>query len=98
MLDFGFYNMDCMEGMKEFPDNYFDLAVVDPPYGSGRTGKTSRFFDKYKKVERTGGGYAKKYGGSIRHKSRQSCTNGCSTDTPTKATKYLIHMLAAQAA
>lgn len=33
MLDFGYYNMDCMEGMKEFPDKYFDLAVVDPPYG-----------------------------------------------------------------
>ena len=33
MLDFGFYNMDCMEGMKEFPDGYFDLAIVDPPYG-----------------------------------------------------------------
>lgn len=25
--------MDCMEGMKEFPDKYFDLAIVDPPYG-----------------------------------------------------------------
>lgn len=33
MLDFGFYNMDCMEGMKLFPDKYFDLAIVDPPYG-----------------------------------------------------------------
>jgi site-specific DNA-methyltransferase (adenine-specific) len=33
MLDFGYYNMDCMEGMKQFPDKYFDLAVVDPPYG-----------------------------------------------------------------
>jgi DNA modification methylase len=22
-----------MEGMKEFPDKYFDLAIVDPPYG-----------------------------------------------------------------
>ena len=33
MLDFGFYNMDCMDGMKEFPDKYFDLAIVDPPYG-----------------------------------------------------------------
>lgn len=32
MLDFGFYNLDCMEGMKEFPDQYFDLAIVDPPY------------------------------------------------------------------
>jgi len=29
------YNMDCMDGMKEFPDKYFDLAIVDPPYGIG---------------------------------------------------------------
>ena len=35
MLDFGYYNMDCMQGMKEFPDKYFDLAIVDPPYGDG---------------------------------------------------------------
>lgn len=27
------YNMDCMEGMKQYPDKYFDLAIVDPPYG-----------------------------------------------------------------
>lgn len=33
MMDFGYYNMDCMDGMKEFPDKYFDIAVVDPPYG-----------------------------------------------------------------
>ena len=35
MLDFGFHNMDCMDGMKEFPDKFFDLAIVDPPYFSG---------------------------------------------------------------
>ncbi len=29
------YNMDCMEGMKSFPDKHFDLAIVDPPYGLG---------------------------------------------------------------
>ena len=34
-MDFGFYNLDCMEGMKQFPDKYFDLAIVDPPYGNG---------------------------------------------------------------
>ena len=33
MLDYGFYNMDCMDGMKQFPDQFFDLAIVDPPYG-----------------------------------------------------------------
>lgn len=27
------YNMDCLEGMKQFPDKHFDLAIVDPPYG-----------------------------------------------------------------
>ena len=28
-----FYNMDCMNGMKQIPDNFFELAIVDPPYG-----------------------------------------------------------------
>lgn len=27
------YLMDCIEGMKQYPDNYFELAIVDPPYG-----------------------------------------------------------------
>lgn len=29
------YNADCMKAMAVFPDGYFDLAVVDPPYFSG---------------------------------------------------------------
>jgi len=29
------YNADCMEVMKQYPDKYFDLAIVDPPYGIG---------------------------------------------------------------
>lgn len=29
------YNLDCMEGMKGFPDKFFDLAIVDPEYGIG---------------------------------------------------------------
>lgn len=27
------FNIDCMIGMKDYPDKYFDLAIVDPPYG-----------------------------------------------------------------
>lgn len=27
------FNMDCIEGMKQYPDKYFELAIVDPPYG-----------------------------------------------------------------
>jgi site-specific DNA-methyltransferase (adenine-specific) len=29
------FMMDCVSAMKNYPDNYFDLAVVDPPYGIG---------------------------------------------------------------
>lgn len=32
-LDYGYYCMDCMEGMAQFPDKYFDVAIVDPQYG-----------------------------------------------------------------
>ena len=35
------YNIDCMEGMKQFPDKYFELAIVDPPYGIGNFVQTS---------------------------------------------------------
>ena len=31
-------NCDCMEYMATVPDKYFDLAIVDPPYGIGRDG------------------------------------------------------------
>jgi len=27
------YNKDCMQALKEFKDNQFNLAIVDPPYG-----------------------------------------------------------------
>ena len=30
-----YINCDCMEGMAGYPDGYFDIAVVDPPYFSG---------------------------------------------------------------
>ena len=29
------HNKDCIEALKEFKDNQFDLAIVDPPYGIG---------------------------------------------------------------
>ena len=29
------FNEDCVQGLKRFADNYFDLAIVDPPYGIG---------------------------------------------------------------
>lgn len=29
------YNADCMELLKATPDKFYDLAIVDPPYGLG---------------------------------------------------------------
>jgi len=43
------YNMDCMEYLKTLPDKFFELAIVDPPYGLGDKKLT------------TGGTWAKKY-------------------------------------
>lgn len=46
-------NRDCMEAMAEFPDKFFELAIVDPPYGIGEDGgdkKRGRLKDNYKKV------------------------------------------------
>ena len=45
MLESGFYNMDCMEGMAQFPDKFFELAIVDPEYGINITnsGRLKRY-------------------------------------------------------
>lgn len=37
------YNMDCMELLKATPDKFYDLAIVDPPYGIDRDGQTETF-------------------------------------------------------
>ena len=35
-------NCDCVEYMSGLDDNHFDLAIVDPPYGIGESGKTNK--------------------------------------------------------
>lgn len=75
----GFYNMDCMAAMKTFPDHFFDLAIVDPPYGDGNAkiggGALRRLVRQIQKggiasgnastVTRTGGTWAREYGKKI---------------------------------
>lgn len=42
-------NIDCLEGLKEIPDNSVDLVITDPPYGIMRGGgalKNTRY-DEY---------------------------------------------------
>lgn len=59
-----FYNIDCMEGMKQFPDKYFELAIVDPEYGRKEHGGKDRSkFVKQKngfKIYVPSGNYKKK--------------------------------------
>ena len=42
------YNMECMEGMKQYADNHFELAIVDPPYGIDMA-------NKFQKIKRWSG-------------------------------------------
>lgn len=57
---------DCMDVIRKYPDKYFDLAVVDPPYGGGVILKDKKRQDSAGastpiKVTRTGGKWAAKY-------------------------------------
>ena len=52
------YNMDCVAGMREYPDKYFDLAIVDPPYGINADVKNSTD----KKQSKKSASKSKKYG------------------------------------
>lgn len=43
---------DCMEYMRTLPDKAFDLAIVDPPYGSANSdfkggGRFGQRFERY---------------------------------------------------
>ena len=75
-MGIGFYHGDCMDFMRDKPDGFYDLAIVDPPYGGGGhsfsnvESRFCRWFDKYMiahpeankmKVCRTGGTWAMKY-------------------------------------
>lgn len=49
------HNVDCLDFMRSLPDNAFDLAIVDPPYGVGsitymphtRTNTAGGYIDRY---------------------------------------------------
>lgn len=65
-----------MELMKNMPDNSIDLAIVDPPYGSGggEWSSGTRFgerFDRYKNKP-GGGGMASRNTASV-HRQKKNC-------------------------
>lgn len=66
--------MDCMEYMRTIPDNYFDLAVVDPPYGDalgdlcGGGGYWNRFGGRFDRYKEDGLQDGRHMGGEVRKK------------------------------
>ena len=68
------YNMDCLEYMKTLPDKYFDLAVVDPPYGGGAD--VEQFTENEKGAHFVGRGRSKRYaeirGGGVLNGTHQT--------------------------
>lgn len=40
------FNEDNMIGMARYPDKFFDLAIVDPPYGIGESGQRNKSGDR----------------------------------------------------
>jgi site-specific DNA-methyltransferase (adenine-specific) len=32
------HHIDCMDFMRDIPDNYYDISIIDPPYGIGEDG------------------------------------------------------------
>ena len=53
------YNGDCMDLLKQTPDKYYSLALVDPPYGIGEDGSNNHSRGKFA----TSKNYKSYYGG-----------------------------------
>jgi site-specific DNA-methyltransferase (adenine-specific) len=47
MSNISITNEDNMELMARYPDNYFELAIVDPPYGIDINSSGTHFKEKY---------------------------------------------------
>lgn len=51
--DIEVFNEDCMVTMARYPDNHFDLAIVDPPYGIDADKKNNgKHSDRHEKTSK----------------------------------------------
>jgi site-specific DNA-methyltransferase (adenine-specific) len=53
------YNCDCMDLMRQTPDNYYSLALVDPPYGIGAPAQSATPHQRKKGMNRLNSGAGK---------------------------------------
>lgn len=54
MLDFGFYNMDCLEGLKFIDDSSIDIVMTDIPYNISQKKVIDRTRIDNRKLHRDG--------------------------------------------
>lgn len=85
-IDFGYYCGDCMDYLPQYPDGYFDLAVVDPPYGINAPGMSMG-----SNKSRAGDGYP---GISVAERLRKERDNtmGCSWDVERPGPEYFAEL------
>ena len=75
------YNADCMEIMKGFADNQFDICMVDPPYGIGAPKMSATPCQRERGMNRLNQG-----GGKL--KNRKLNTSSCNWDNAIPTDEY----------
>ena len=50
------YQMDCMDGLRQTPDKFYELCICDPPYGIGEDGRNNHTRGKLSKSKDYRGG------------------------------------------
>jgi site-specific DNA-methyltransferase (adenine-specific) len=78
------YNADCLEGMKQYPDKYFDLAICDIPYGIN-VGKMAY-------LKEVGTAVKQKNGSKLNPNKKKLIHTGEDWDNATPTQEYFIEL------
>jgi site-specific DNA-methyltransferase (adenine-specific) len=70
------FNEDCLVGMARYPDKYFELAIVDPPYGIGEDGRKTK--------SRCPGYVKQKNGSKLPMRAREYKSAGWDNESPSQ--------------
>lgn len=87
------YLMDCMELLKQTPDNYYSLAIVDPPYGIGQPKQSNLkgYNGRKSLAERLDKNRLNGGGGKL--KNRKLNTSNCGWDNQIPSDEYFKELM-----
>lgn len=78
------FNGDCMEWMKSVPDNYYELAIVDPPYRDMKDNQPTKDMRNNGRIDKFGNKPDKTYFNELFRISRNQIIWGANNfDLPT---------------